>query len=123
MKEVSPGGMLVFHPTYALMGISKKFWGLDKKKATFENRFNVPVFLEPSNKHDLEKMTESFERELVRDEEKGAIFNGVCRGKMSEGVDFADCRGRVVIITGDFAAYVVYQTFQEFRTLLQRTQK
>jgi regulator of telomere elongation helicase 1 len=25
---------------------------------------------------------------------------GVCRGKISEGVDFADARGRVVIITG-----------------------
>ena len=25
---------------------------------------------------------------------------GVCRGKISEGVDFADARGRVVVITG-----------------------
>jgi hypothetical protein len=30
----------------------------------------------------------------------GAVFMGVCRGKMSEGMDFADANGRAVIITG-----------------------
>lgn len=37
----------------------------------------------------------------VRDPQyKGAIFMGVCRGKVSEGLDFADYNGRAVIITG-----------------------
>lgn len=31
---------------------------------------------------------------------KGAIFMGVCRGKLSEGLDFADMNGRAVILTG-----------------------
>ena len=31
---------------------------------------------------------------------KGAIFFAVCRGKVSEGLDFADRNGRAVIITG-----------------------
>ena len=31
---------------------------------------------------------------------KGAIFMAVCRGKVSEGLDFADKNGRAVIITG-----------------------
>lgn len=30
----------------------------------------------------------------------GAIFMGVCRGKVSEGLDFADINGRAVFITG-----------------------
>lgn len=30
----------------------------------------------------------------------GAIFVAVCRGKVSEGLDFADNNGRAVIITG-----------------------
>lgn len=30
----------------------------------------------------------------------GAIFFAVCRGKVSEGVDFADNNGRAVIVTG-----------------------
>lgn len=31
---------------------------------------------------------------------KGAIFMGVCRGKVSEGLDFADVNGRAVFIIG-----------------------
>lgn len=31
---------------------------------------------------------------------RGAIFIGVCRGKVAEGLDFADANGRAVIITG-----------------------
>lgn len=31
---------------------------------------------------------------------KGAIFMAVCRGKISEGLDFADANGRAVLITG-----------------------
>ena len=30
----------------------------------------------------------------------GAIFFAVCRGKVSEGLDFADAAGRAVVITG-----------------------
>ena len=31
---------------------------------------------------------------------KGAVFFAVCRGKVSEGLDFADNNGRAVIVTG-----------------------
>lgn len=30
----------------------------------------------------------------------GAIFMAVCRGKVSEGLDFADMNGRAVLVTG-----------------------
>lgn len=37
----------------------------------------------------------------IRDPQyKGAIFMGVCRGKISEGLDFADSNGRAVMIIG-----------------------
>jgi regulator of telomere elongation helicase 1 len=37
----------------------------------------------------------------VRDPElKGAAFFAVCRGKVSEGLDFMDDNGRAVVITG-----------------------
>ena len=31
---------------------------------------------------------------------KGAALFAVCRGKVSEGLDFADAKGRAVVITG-----------------------
>lgn len=33
-------------------------------------------------------------------DERGAVLFAVCRGKISEGLDFSDNRARAVIITG-----------------------
>ena len=37
---------------------------------------------------------------VANPDRRGAIFMAVCRGKVSEGVDFWDGNGRAVIITG-----------------------
>jgi len=37
---------------------------------------------------------------IYEDEKKGAIMMGVCRGRMSEGLDFSDNAARMVIIIG-----------------------
>jgi len=44
----------------------------------------------------------------VADNSNGSIFFAVCRGKVSEGLDFSDARGRAVIITG-----IPYPPFRE----------
>lgn len=46
---------------------------------------------------------------------KGAIFMGVCRGKVSEGLDFVDANGRAVIIIG-----LPYPPFKDPRIILKR---
>lgn len=46
---------------------------------------------------------------------KGAIFIGVCRGKISEGLDFADHNGRAVIITG-----LPYPPLKDPKVILKR---
>lgn len=44
-------------------------------------------------------MTEFYDK--VKDPKlNGAVFFAVCRGKVSEGLDFTDANGRAVIITG-----------------------
>ncbi|CAG5110480.1 Oidioi.mRNA.OKI2018_I69.chr2.g4879.t1.cds [Oikopleura dioica] len=100
IKEVAPGGCLIFHPTYKLMRKSLNIWGINDYSATFKNMFKVPVFVEPENKEETIRVIENYERELEHDEKQGAILNGVCRGKLSEGIDFKDSRARVVIVTG-----------------------
>ena len=46
---------------------------------------------------------------------KGAIFMGVCRGKVSEGLDFADVNGRGVIIVG-----LPYPPLKDPRVILKK---
>ena len=43
---------------------------------------------------------ESYYSTIADPSTRGAIFMAVCRGKVSEGLDFADMNGRAVIITG-----------------------
>ena len=37
---------------------------------------------------------------IFEGEKKGAIMMGVCRGRMSEGLDFSDDAARLVIVVG-----------------------
>jgi len=48
----------------------------------------------------LKPCLESFQAAVARDPERGACFFAVCRGKVSEGLDFADAQARLVILTG-----------------------
>jgi regulator of telomere elongation helicase 1 len=45
----------------------------------------------------------------------GAVFFAVCRGKVSEGIDFSDARARAVIITG-----IPYPAMTDPRVILKR---
>ncbi len=37
---------------------------------------------------------------IYKDKNSGAVMMGVCRGRMSEGLDFSDNAARMVIIIG-----------------------
>jgi regulator of telomere elongation helicase 1 len=102
----TPGGTLVFFPSYAAMnsavdlwragsgrvGDTKTVWGLLSELK--------PVFVEPSNSSDLPTIVQGFQKEVDTSPLRGAILLAVCRGKISEGIDFADNHGRCVLVTG-----------------------
>ena len=46
----------------------------------------------------------------------GAMLMAVCRGKMSEGIDFADRHGRAVIVTG-----IPFPAYYDPRVVLKRS--
>lgn len=58
------------------------------------------IFVEPRNRKEFTCTMRNYYRQINNETMNGAIFMAVCRGKVSEGLDFADINGRAVIITG-----------------------
>ncbi|XP_054996074.1 regulator of telomere elongation helicase 1 isoform X3 [Sorex araneus] len=59
-----------------------------------------PVFVEPRGKGNFSQVMDSYYARIAAPGSSGAAFLAVCRGKASEGLDFADSNGRGVVITG-----------------------
>eukprot|EP00026_Physarum_polycephalum_P000577 Phypoly_transcript_00578.p1 GENE.Phypoly_transcript_00578~~Phypoly_transcript_00578.p1 ORF type:complete len:1233 (-),score=182.25 Phypoly_transcript_00578:64-3762(-) len=104
--RIVPNGLLVFFPSYSALNSALEFWKLPiaNSATTIWERIcshKQPV-IEPRNSQEFPLAIEDFYQK-VKDPGKeggGAIFFAVCRGKVSEGLDFADQNGRAVIITG-----------------------
>lgn len=93
-----PGGLLVFFPSYPLMKTCMDSWqsnGLWSQIARLK-----PIFVEPRGKDAFNQTMQDYYSAVSDPNLKGAIFLAVCRGKVSEGLDFSDNNGRAVIITG-----------------------
>ncbi|ORC93419.1 helicase [Trypanosoma theileri] len=112
----TPGGVLVFFPSYAALGTAVAVWragGEEKEKKEKEGEEGAgeltvwgrlaalkPVFVEPASAADLPAIVAAFQRAVDAAPARGAILLAVCRGKISEGVDFADHHGRCVVVAG-----------------------
>jgi regulator of telomere elongation helicase 1 len=93
-----PQGLLVFFASYPLMYKCIDTWkenGMWAKLADIK-----PPFVEPKGKVDFNQTIEGYYEKIRDPEHNAAIFFAVCRGKVAEGLDFADMNGRAVIITG-----------------------
>ncbi|VUZ98454.1 FANCJ-like helicase, putative [Plasmodium vivax] len=92
-----PYGVLIFFSSYSSMTETVNAW---KKFKIFEkiNSYKT-IFVEPNKASELKDILDQYEN-IIKKKRKGAILMGVCRGKISEGIDFKDdcCRG--VIICG-----------------------
>ncbi|KAH8281240.1 hypothetical protein KR018_001377 [Drosophila ironensis] len=96
VSRIVPDGLLVFFPSYPMLNKCVDSWQASGLWADIAAR--KPIFLEPRGKDQFTSTMEEF-YQAIRDS-KGACFMAVCRGKVSEGLDFADRNGRAVIITG-----------------------
>ncbi|XP_058418254.1 regulator of telomere elongation helicase 1 isoform X2 [Diceros bicornis minor] len=98
IARVVPHGLLVFFPSYPVMEKSLEFWrarDLVRKLEALK-----PVFVEPRRKGGLSEVMDAYYTTVASSGSSGAAFLAVCRGKVSEGLDFADTNGRGVIVTG-----------------------
>ncbi|XP_065705862.1 regulator of telomere elongation helicase 1 isoform X5 [Patagioenas fasciata] len=98
LVRVVPHGLLVFFPSYPVMDKSLEYW----REHDFAKRIEEvkPMFVEPRNKGSFAEVMDAYYDKVVCPKSNGAAFLAVCRGKASEGLDFADMNGRGVIITG-----------------------
>lgn len=97
--KVVPDGLLVFFPSYGLMYNCERFWRSERIWEQIEQQKRI--FMEPKTKDALKEAMKQYYSNI--NQLKGAIFMAVLRGKVSEGLDFADMYGRGVVI-GKFIA-------------------
>ncbi|XP_054464874.1 LOW QUALITY PROTEIN: regulator of telomere elongation helicase 1 [Anoplopoma fimbria] len=98
LSRVVPDGLLVFFPSFPLMEKTLDFW----KTSGHADRIETvkPIFVEPKGKGTFNEVIDGYYDKVNDPKSKGGTFFAVCRGKASEGLDFADTFGRGVIITG-----------------------
>ncbi|CAL1377958.1 unnamed protein product [Linum trigynum] len=102
--RIVPDGLLVFFPSYYVLDKSIECWkSVDNTSSTtiWEriSRYKKPV-IEPRQSSLFPSAIQDYMAKLKDTSSSGAVFFAVCRGKVSEGLDFADQTGRAVIITG-----------------------
>lgn len=93
-----PGGILVFFPSYKLMNETWDRW----EKADIIGLIcqSKQIYKEPTKADEYQKTVDSYYSSIYEGDKRGAILMGVCRGKISEGLDFSDNAARMVIIVG-----------------------
>ncbi|KAL2463124.1 RAD3-like DNA-binding helicase protein [Forsythia ovata] len=105
--RIVPDGLLVFFPSYYLLDQCISCWkttgnGNLLNSSTIWDRickFKLPV-VEPRQSSLFPLAIEDYMTKLKVKSTSGAVFFAVCRGKVSEGLDFADHAGRAVVVTG-----------------------
>lgn len=97
-----PDGMLIFFSSYVVMNLCVDYW--ESEGILVQIHQQKEIFYEPRTKDEFTKTMRGYYKAV--DKERGAIFMAVLRGKVSEGLDFADMYGRAVLIVGiPFAPY------------------
>ncbi|GAU92233.1 hypothetical protein RvY_04341 [Ramazzottius varieornatus] len=95
--DVIPDGVLIFFSSYRAMTDCVDTWKAQEVWDDMEKR--KECFVESTDRTEFTGQLKQY-FELNKAGGKGAAFFGVCRGKISEGVDFPDVCARGVIITG-----------------------
>ncbi|CAG8485472.1 5906_t:CDS:10 [Ambispora gerdemannii] len=113
-----PDGLIVFFPSYGVMNDCIKNWqrptpGNNPRLWDILTQNKEPV-IESKNKQEFIDTMARFDKKIL-ERGRGSIFFAVCRGKVSEGIDFTDAKGRAVIITG-----IPYPPFRDPKVTLKR---
>lgn len=135
VAQVVPDGLLVFFPSYSVMQDCVENW---KKKSHAQSSLLDAIgqvkhiVFEPRDRKDMQSEMQRYyslldsscssssspsspSSPMSSSLKKGAIFFSICRGKVSEGLDFADKKGRAVVIAG-----LPYPPLKDPKVILKR---
>lgn len=99
--KLTPGGLLLFFPSYGLLTKMKNSWsrsGLMQDLSNDHSGAGAEVFVEPKDAKSLETVLKSYYGSI--DSGRKAVLLAVCRGKVSEGINFANDYARCIMIVG-----------------------
>ena len=91
----TPDGMLIFFPSYIQMDKTYDLW--EENGIINKIEKHKSVYKEPKSSSRFKQVRKGFEKDAVS---RGAVLIGVCKGKVSEGLDFSDRAARWVIVIG-----------------------
>lgn len=94
--QIVPDGVVCFFPSYVYMEHVLKAWtesGLFNEVTKYKL-----VFMEAQSSDETSIAFENYRKSIEYG--RGAVFIGVARGRVSEGIDFADHYGRCVLLFG-----------------------
>ncbi|KAL0109407.1 hypothetical protein PUN28_014465 [Cardiocondyla obscurior] len=95
---IVPHGLLIFFPSYPIMRKCRDEWQNMGLWTQITER--KPIYVEPNSKDGFVNVMNEYYQKIKDPSCKGAVFMAVCRGKVSEGLDFANANGRAVLIIG-----------------------
>ena len=111
--KIVPHGVLVFFPSYRALEVTTDYWRKNNQwKAIGDAK---SIFMESKGAKECNETVVKYYERIKDTRCHGAIMFAVCRGKISEGIDFADDNGRAVIITG-----LPFPLFTDPRVMLKR---
>ena len=96
-QRLHEGGILIFVSSYALLGKLQRRWTANELLSGLKKK-GVPIFFEPRGSADAFAVVLAKFRKSVTS--GVAVMVAVCRGKASEGIDFADRMSRLVLLVG-----------------------
>jgi fanconi anemia group J protein len=96
--KIIPGGVLIFFPSYRLLNLLVQRW---ESSGCWEQLEGIKgLVVRESSGRGREFNTSIAAYNAAANSPDGAVMLGVCRGKISEGLDFKDAAARGVLIIG-----------------------
>lgn len=86
--EGTPGGVLLFLPSYGLLDKLKERWTQSGLLSHISDNLSIGVWFEPREGKSMSQLMDNYYADI--DAGNKSLLVAVCRGKISEGINFSD---------------------------------